>query len=138
MLFTRILILDQQLVMALRQAHHPPSTPWITSPCAAVCVPVSITGAICSEHAGRHVTALKYHREAPGTCRAQVFSKMAICLQLKQAEGRRTSGRKLPFVISEGWDYLLLSVTGMMPHVERQQNIGFLEQFNYDFLFSWG
>lgn len=58
-LFTRILFSDQQLVMALRQAHLPPSTPRITSPHAAVCAPVSITGAICSEHAGRHVTALR-------------------------------------------------------------------------------
>jgi len=81
-LFTRIRFFDQQLVTALRKARLTPSTLHIVSPHAAVCVAVSITGAICSEYTGRDVKApqrCRYHREAPGTCRAQVFSKMTVC-----------------------------------------------------------
>lgn len=81
-LFTRIRFFDQQLVTALRKTCLTPPTPHIISPHVAVCVSVSITGAICSEDTGRDAMApqrLRYPREAPGTCRAQVFSKITIC-----------------------------------------------------------
>lgn len=129
-LFTRIWFFDQPLITAPRKSGVKPSTPYTISPHAAVHVSVSITGSICSEHTGGDVIApqrLRYHREAPSTCRAQVFSKMSVWGYQSNRAGEETKVASCYFrsglpSTTNGW-----CVPAMVSHIGRQLDTGFLE-----------